>query len=122
MFELLQQNIKSSRERSEVCKRVQRQLSLPPNTHVHVREEDSGASIQMVITVIESKSIHKYWIAKASADISDEDIRRLLNGWPGMSGVRGCPPIRYLVRSSPKIVRSPLLRSYRNHFHHTEGI
>jgi hypothetical protein len=80
MFELLQQIIKSSRERSDVCERVQRQLSLPPSAHVHVREEDSGAFVQTVITVIESESIHKYRIAKASADISDEDIRRLLNG------------------------------------------
>jgi hypothetical protein len=78
MFELLQQIIKSSRERCEVCERVQRQLSLPPTAHVHVREEDFSNSIQTVITVIEPESIRKYRIAKASADITDEDVRRLL--------------------------------------------
>jgi hypothetical protein len=78
MFELLQQIIKSSRERCEVCERVQRQLSLPPSAHVHVREEDASDCVQTVITVIETDSIHKYRIAKASADITEEDIRMLL--------------------------------------------
>jgi hypothetical protein len=80
MFELLQQIIKASRERCEVCERVQRQLSLPPGAHVHVREEDSNNSVQTVITVIELESIRKYRIAKASADITEEDVRMLLAG------------------------------------------
>jgi hypothetical protein len=80
MFELLQQIIKSSRQRCEVCERVQRQLSLPPSAHVHVREEDSTDSVQTVITIIETESIRKYRIAKAYAEITEEDVRMLLAG------------------------------------------
>ena len=61
-----------------MCERVQRQLSLPPSAHVHVREEDSTDSVQTVITIIETESIRKYQIAKASADITEEDVRMLL--------------------------------------------
>jgi hypothetical protein len=80
MFELLQQIISASKKRNEVCERVQRQLSLPPSAHVHVREEDSSDSVQTVITVIEPESIRKYRIAKASAAITEEDVRMLLPG------------------------------------------
>ncbi|HMF79409.1 MAG TPA: hypothetical protein VK604_27355 [Bryobacteraceae bacterium] len=80
MFEALQEIIKASRERCEVCERVQRQLSLPATAHVHVRELQSGSSIQTVITVIEPESIRKYRIAKAPAAITEADVQMLLAG------------------------------------------
>ena len=77
MFEALQQIIKASKERHEVSQRIQRQLSLAANAHVHVREVDSGGSIQTVITIIEPESMRKYSIPKPSVDITEADVQFL---------------------------------------------
>ncbi len=79
MFESLRQIIDASRERYQIRERVQRQLLLPANAQVHVRELHSGGSVQTVITVIEPESIRRYRILKASADITVADLRTPLS-------------------------------------------
>ena len=83
MFEVLRQIVKGSRERFELSERIHRQMSLPPDTVVHVREVESGQSIETFITVLDSDHIRKYSIAKAPGDINEADLLNLLPPtWP----------------------------------------
>jgi len=45
---------------------------------VHIREVESGQSIETCITVLDADNIRRYSIAKAPGDINEVDLRNLL--------------------------------------------
>jgi hypothetical protein len=83
MFAVLRQIVKACKERTELSERIHREMSLPSGTVVHIREVESGQSIETCITVLDADNIRRYSIAKSPGDINEVDLRNLLSPtWP----------------------------------------